>query len=92
MVWKQRGMVWNQRVILMKKKLWIGVAAVLWVVSLFHEGDRCERALFAYGVDAESCPDGEVRQSAELAVDGARRGAKGSAEGSIDLEVVAHYT
>jgi MG2 domain-containing protein len=70
------------------KTVWIAITGVLWVISLAVTNDRCERGWFAYGIDVESCPDGELRQSAVLEATGLRRGAAGS----ITLRAVAHYT
>jgi hypothetical protein len=70
------------------KKLWIAVAVMLWWVSFCTARDRCRPALFRYGIDVGTCPDGAVRQTAELDVTGLRRGG----EGSVSLRAIAHYT
>ncbi len=70
------------------KKLWIAIVIGLWLVALVSSGDRCERAWFSYGIAAGTCPDGELRQSARLAVSGLRRGAPGQ----VSLQVFARYT
>ena len=73
---------------LRNKKLWIAIVVGLWLVALVSSRDRCERAWFSYGIDVGTCPDGELRQSARLAVASLRRGAPGQ----VSLEVFAHYT
>ena len=70
----------------MKKKVWIGVAVVLWLVALGAGRDHCARLLFGYGIAVEACPDGELRQSAQLEASGLRRGASGA----VWLQVLAH--
>ena len=72
----------------MKKKVWIGIAVVLWLVGLGAGRDHCARLLFGYGIDIDACPDGELRQSAQIEASGLRRGASGA----VWLQVLAHYT
>ncbi|HSR97987.1 MAG TPA: MG2 domain-containing protein, partial [Kofleriaceae bacterium] len=72
----------------MSKKVWIGIAVVLWLVALGAGRDHCARLLFGYGIDIDACPDGELRQSAQIEGSGLRRGASGA----VWLQVLAHYT
>jgi hypothetical protein len=72
----------------MNKKVWIAITVLVWIVALATWRPRCEQAWFAYGIDARACPDGELRQTAELDVAGLGRGAQGTAW----LRAVAHYT
>ena len=72
----------------MNKKVWIAITAGLWLVSLVASSGRCEQAWFMYGIDVDTCPDGALRQSAVLDVQGVRRGAPGS----VTLQALAHYT
>src|SRR5262249_22855253 len=72
----------------MKKRLWIAITVVLWLVALGSGRDHCARLLFGYGIDVDACPDGEMRQSAQLDASGLRRGATGA----VWLQVLAHYT
>lgn len=72
----------------MNKKVWIAVAVGLWLVALGAGRDQCARLLFGYGIDVDACPDGELRQSAQLEASGMRRGASGT----VWLRVLAHYT
>lgn len=70
------------------KKLWIAVVVVLWLVALGPARDLCMQAAMSYGIAVEACPDGDVRQTALLAVSGARRGVPGD----VRLSAIAHYT
>jgi hypothetical protein len=72
----------------MNKKVWIGVTCLVWVVALATWRGRCERAWFAYGIAVPSCPDGELRQTAEFTASDLRRGMPGRA----NLRAFAHYT
>ena len=72
----------------MNKKLWIAVAVLVWIAALATWRARCEEAWLRYGIDVAACPDGELRQTAELSVGGLRRGAPGR----VALRAIAHYT
>ncbi|HEY0190927.1 MAG TPA: MG2 domain-containing protein [Kofleriaceae bacterium] len=74
----------------MSKKLWIAATVVLGAMAVFDAGEYSAWAMFRYGITAEDSPDAGVRQSAELLVQNARRGA--AASGTITLEPHAHYT
>jgi hypothetical protein len=74
--------------VLTSKKLWISITTGVWLVSLFTSRSHCDRAWFAFGIDVERCPDGEVRQTAVLEIAGLRRGGAGS----VVLQSIAHYT
>jgi MG2 domain-containing protein len=73
----------------MRRWDWYGLAAgllVVWLVSRAH--DVCQDTVLRYGVTVGQCPDGKLRQTARLAVDGVRRGAPGQ----VTLAATAHYT
>ncbi|TMQ09329.1 MAG: hypothetical protein E6J90_38210, partial [Deltaproteobacteria bacterium] len=72
----------------MNKKVWIAITAVVWIAALATWRSRCVEAWFAYGIDAVACPDGDLRQTAELEASGVRRGAPGY----VTLRAIAHYT
>jgi hypothetical protein len=73
---------------LKKKKVWIAFTVVLWLIGIGAGDDHCARMLFVYGIDVPVCPDGELRQSAQLSVSDVRRGARGT----VWLGVTAHFT
>lgn len=66
----------------------VAIAIGLGFGSLFITNDKCREAWIDYGIEIGQCPDGKVRQTAELAVDNLRRGAKGYAR----FQAFAHYT
>jgi hypothetical protein len=72
----------------MQKTVWISITVVVWLMGLATWRARCEPAWFAYGISIDACPDGELRQTAELAVSGVRRGGTGQ----VRLQAIAHYT
>ncbi len=72
----------------MKNAHVVAVAAGLAAGALFIHTDICQDAWLRYGIGVETCPDGKVRQTAQLAVAGLRRGAKGS----VTFGATAHYT
>jgi len=72
----------------MNKKLWIAITVVLWFLALAPSRDRCVQTWFSYGIDVKACPDGELRQSAELSVSSLRRGAPGQ----VRLQALGYYT
>jgi len=73
---------------LTNKKLWIAITVLVWLVSLAGGSHRCDRAWFAWGIEIDRCPDGGLRQTAQLSGAGLRRGAPGQ----LRLQPFAHYT
>jgi len=71
----------------MNKKVWIAIAVLVWMVGLATWPRRCEQAWFAYGIAVRACPDGELRQTAELEAQGLGRGSAGF----VSLRAFAHY-
>ena len=72
----------------MNKKVWIAITVLAWIVGLATWPRRCEPAWLAYGITARACPDGELRQTAELDARDLGRGVAGT----VALRVFAHYT
>ncbi len=72
----------------MNKKVWIAITVLVWIVGLATWPRRCEHAWFAYGITVRACPDGELRQTAELDAQGLGRGIPGT----VGLRALAHYT
>lgn len=70
------------------QKQLVVVTAVVAIVGLVVESDRCHEAWLAYGLSLPACPVGELRQTAEIEVSGLRRGA----EGRVHVTARAHYT
>lgn len=70
------------------KKLWIAITVVVWLAAIGAPRNPCIRAILSYGIAAGTCPDGELRQTAQLEVQGLRRGAPGW----VSLRARAHYT
>jgi hypothetical protein len=71
----------------MNKKVWIAITVLVWLVGLATWPHRCEPAWFAYGIAVRACPDGELRQTAELQADLGR-----GIAGTVALRAFAHYT
>ena len=72
----------------MKQAHIVAIAVGLGFGSLFIQGDVCREAWLQYGITIGQCPDGKVRQTAELHVSDLRRGAKGW----VRFRANAHYT
>lgn len=58
------------------------------VFALLTEPGHCRDAFRLYGLRIQQCPDGAMRQTAELSVSGVRRGAPGT----VAFSVTGHYT
>jgi hypothetical protein len=72
----------------MRREVWIPLAAGGFLLGVIVPNDVCREALEQYGVALPSCPDGDVRQTAELQVSNVRRGA----QGTVYFGATAHYT
>ncbi|HEX8113182.1 MAG TPA: MG2 domain-containing protein, partial [Kofleriaceae bacterium] len=72
----------------MNKKVWIAITVLVWLVALVTWPRRCEQAWFAYGIAVPACPDGELRQTAELDALELGRGVAGT----VALRAFAYYT
>jgi hypothetical protein len=71
----------------MNKKVWIAITVLVWLVALATWPGRCEQAWFAYGIAVRTCPDGELRQTAELDALSLGRGVTGT----VALRASASY-
>jgi hypothetical protein len=73
-------------------KPWQKLVVVVWALValswVFIETEHCREAWLRYGMALDTCPAGELRQTAELRAERLRRGA----EGRVSLAVVAHYS
>jgi len=72
----------------MKREVWIPCAAGVFLLGIAIPSNVCRETLRKYGIALPSCPDGELRQTAELSVSGVRRGAPGI----VYFGATAHYT
>src|SRR3954466_2873007 len=72
----------------MNKKVWIAITVLVWLVALATWRGRCMQAWFAYGIAVRTCPDGELRQTAELDARSLGRGVTGT----VALRALASYT
>ncbi|HEU0030654.1 MAG TPA: MG2 domain-containing protein [Kofleriaceae bacterium] len=72
----------------MKREAWISLAAAFFLIGILIPSNICRHAFEKYGIAIPECPDGDVRQTAELQLAGLRRGA----EGYVYLGAIAHYT
>jgi hypothetical protein len=72
----------------MKREVWIPLVAGLFLLGIVIPNEICQHAWQRYRIALTECPDGEVRQTAELAVRGVRRGG----EGTVTFTALAHYT
>lgn len=58
------------------------------VFALLTEPGHCRDAFRLYGLRIQQCPDGALRQTAQLTVSGVRRGAPGT----VSFAATGHYT
>lgn len=72
----------------MHKKVWIAITVLVWLVALVTWQRRCAPAWLAYGISLPACPDGALRQTAELDAAGLGRGTAGE----VSLRAIAHFT
>ncbi|HEX3757554.1 MAG TPA: MG2 domain-containing protein [Kofleriaceae bacterium] len=72
----------------MHKRLWIAITVLVWLVALATWERRCAPAWLAYGISVRACPDGDLRQTAELDAAGLGR----EVAGEVALRAIAHYT
>lgn len=72
----------------MKREVWIPLAVGLFLIGVFVPDQICQDAWRRYRIALTECPDGALRQTAELAVHGVRRGA----DGEVTFTATAHYT
>ncbi len=72
----------------MKNAHVVAIAAGLGLAALLMGSDTCEEAWLRYGIRIGTCPDGRIRQTAELGASSLRRGAKGW----VSFRASAHYT
>ncbi|MBS1122347.1 MAG: hypothetical protein H6Q90_4575 [Deltaproteobacteria bacterium] len=72
----------------MKREAWIPIALGFFIIGSAIPSRICRETFRKYGIALTHCPDGEIRQTAQLEVSGLRRGA----EGAVYLTGLAHYT
>ncbi len=72
----------------MKREVWIPIAAGFFIIAAAIPSRICRETFRKYGIALPHCPDGEIRQTAQLEVANLRRGV----EGSVYLSASAHYT
>ncbi len=72
----------------MKREVWIPIAAGFFIIAAAIPSRICRETFRKYGIALPHCPDGEIRQTAQLEVASLRRGV----EGSVYLSASAHYT
>ncbi len=73
-----------------REKLWFAWAAVGFVllIAFASSTDICRATYLKYGLEMQTCTDGNIRQTADLHVSNLRRGAPGS----VDFTATAHFT
>ncbi len=72
----------------MKRHAWIPLALGFFVIGSIIPSQICRETFRKYGLALAHCPDGTIRQTAQLEVKQLRRGA----EGHVYLSGTAHYT
>jgi len=76
----------------MRPALWIPLSAGIFLFGVAVPNEVCREALKKWGIALPDCPDGTPRQTVEVEVHNARRGAPKDAGGVVTIHAVAHYT
>ncbi len=75
----------------MRRELWIPLSAGIFLFGIAVPNEVCREALEKWGIALPMCPDGTPRQTVEVEVHGARRGAPDGSGGIVEVRALAHY-
>ncbi len=76
----------------MRPAVWIPLSAGIFLFGVAVPSEVCREALDKWGIALPHCPDGTPRQTVDVEVYGARRGAPMGSGGVVSVRALAHYT